>query len=380
MVTLENPTKEEIKNRIDKSKDNFIDSNELTNFIFDEKEWRKNLTDLWNYLNKLNISNFDEIKFAINNYFRSSERIDNYNTKISEKVKKNVPLNKKELSLMYLKMVSDRAFNTLPIASNNFVFDANKPIDQICNWALISYIRNEYKNWGYLSTNSSNKSQSTWLSREKTQSSSTRPATEKEISLIPQAVKNFFSTWCEYLIKWKDYIVKKASWAFETVWEFIGGIFRTFIDFSKIKSSPSEKNPKTGVTQCSATAQKNAKNFWIILPNWNAKEWVHKPIIDKEHFLSSSTKQQNNNSCIDINASPENANFADISVESDTINWRKYGHRAVAFMNDDGQRYVLDPYYSWWYNTKPIPRNKYPKHNRAEQINFYNAPKQSKTT
>jgi len=283
---------------------------------------------------------------------------------------------------MYLKMVSDRTFNPLPMASNNFTFDANKPIDQICNWALISYIRNEYKNWGYLSTNSnsSNKSQNAWLPKEKIQSSSTRPATTKEVSLIPQAVKNFFSTWCEYLIKWKDYIVKKASWTFETIWEFIGGIFRTFIDFSKIKSSPSEKNPKTGVTQCSATAQKNAKNFWIILPNWNAKEWVHKPIIDKEHFLSSSTKQQNNNSCVDINISPENANFADISVESDTINWRKYGHRAVAFMNDDRQRYVLDPYYSWWYNTKPIPRNKYPKHNRAEQINFYNAPKQSKTS
>lgn len=390
MATLENPTKEEIKNRIDKSKDNFIDSNELTNFIFDENEWGKNLTDLWNYLNnRFNFPNFDEIKIAINNFFVSTERIDNYNKKISEKVKKNTPLNKNELSLMYLKMVSDRTFNTLPMASNNFTFDVNKPIDQICNWVLIDYIRNEYRNRWYLSTNPSNELnkinqniwlpntwQNIWSLKGRNQSSTVRPATENEISLIPQSVKNFFSTWCEYLIKWKDYVVKKASWAIEAVWEFVGGIFRTFINFSKIKSNPPERKGK--MTYCSRTAQKNAKFFWVRIPDWDAREWVHKPIIDKEHFINTKTKSWNNNAYIDINiASPDTANFADISVESDTVNWRRYWHRAIAFKNDDGQRYVLDPYYSWWYSTKPIPWDKYPRHKKAEQINFYNAPKQS---
>ena len=175
-------------------------------------------------------------------------------------------------------------------------------------------------------------------------------------------------------------IAKAVSWIIGSIWEFVGGIFRRFIDFKIIKSSPSEKNPRTGVTQCSTTARKNANFFWISLPNWDAKQWVHNPIIDKKHFINIKTKSWNNNKCIDINiASPDTANFADISVESDTTNWRKYWHRATAFKNNDGQRYVLDPYYSWWYGTKPIPRNKYPKHTRAEQINFYNAPKQSRS-
>ena len=391
MATLDGPTKEEIKNRIDKSKDNFVDSNELTNFIFDEKEWAKNLTDLWNYLNELNFHNFDEIKSAINNYFKSPERINNYNKKISEKIMNNDPLNKKELSLIYLKMASEWRFTWYPLSvESNSAFDADKPIDKICNWTLISYIRNEYKKFGYLPTNSSNKldktKANTWSSKEK--QSNIRKATEKEKNSFFSVVKKYASTWCELLVKWKDYIVKRASWALETVWEFVWWIVRTFVDLTKIVSAPSYSeiriNKRTGkkskMTFCSKTAQQNAKNFWVSLPNWNAKEWVHKPIIDKEHFISSSTKQQNSNSYIDINTSPENANFADISVESDTVNWRKYWHRAIAFKNNDGQRYVLDPYYSWWYNTKPIPWEKYPKHSKAEKINYYNAPKQSKST
>ena len=214
--------------------------------------------------------------------------------------------------------------------------------------------------------------------KEKTNSNTTRPITKKEIDLIPQSLKNLINKWYTYMVKWKELIVKEASGAIKNIWEFVGWIFRFFIDFAKIKSSPSERNPKTGVTQCSKTAQKNAIFFWINIPSWNAKEWVHKPIVDKEHFVSTKTKLWNNNSYIDINlAAPNAANLADISVESDTINWRKYWHRAIAFKNNDGQRYVLDPYYSWWYGTKPIPRNKYPKHTVTEQINFYNAPKQS---
>lgn len=391
MATLDGPTKEEIKNRIDKSKDNFVDSNELTNFIFDEKEWAKNLTDLWNYLNKLNFHNFDEIKSAINNYFKSPERINNYNKKISEKIMNNDPLNKKELSLIYLKMASEWRFTWYPLSvESNSAFDADKPIDKICNWTLISYIRNEYKKFGYLPTNSSNKldktKSNTWSSKEK--QSNIRKATEKEKNSFFSVVKKYASEWYELLVRWKDYIVKKTSWALETVWELVWGIVRTFVDFTKIVSAPSyseiRTNKRTGkkskMTFCSKTAQENANNFWVKIPRGNAKDWVHNPIEDKEHFVRTITKSWNNNSYIDINVTaPDTANFADISVISPTRNWKKYWHRLTAFKTNDGQRYVLDPYFSWWNNTKPIPREKYRLHTVAEQINFYNAPKQSRS-
>ena len=365
-------TGETIKDRIDLDQNNIIDTDEINNFIFDEKEWDKNLNELGTYLNKLPITsiilNNDKIKESLNNFFKSKEW-EEIEKSIKEKLNTNKALDKRDLSLIYLNMLTDK-FGTWQLSKNQLIFDANKPIHEICGWALLWFIKLKYN------STYTGESSDTYLEVQ-TDSGEQRPASEEEIKQIP---KNLIKTWWEYIVKGTKFLAKGASWAIETIWEFVGGILRTFVDFSKIKSSPSEKNPKTGVTQCSTTARKNANFFWISLPNWNAKEWVHNPIIDKKHFINKKTKSWNNNKCIDINIeSPDTANFADISVESDTINWRRYWHRATAFKNSDGQRYVLDPYYSWWYGTKPIPRDKYPKHTRAEQINFYNAPKQSKS-
>lgn len=371
-------TEESINDRIDQDKNNSIDINEINDFIFNQNEWDKNLNDLGEYLNKLPtyfILNNDQIKNSIKNWLNNYQERKEIKKDIVNKINKNAPLTKKELSLVYLDMLSDDNFRKfLPISNRELKFDASKPIDQICNWKLVQFIRHTYLNLMYTGNN--------WWENIKpaseTQSNiKPRPATEEEISWIPQSIKALWNLF----VKWKDYLVKKASWIFEPVWEFIGGIFRTFIDFSKIISSPLERNTKTGITLCSKTAQKNAHFFWLSIPGWNAKEWVESAIIDKEHFVSTKTKSWNNNIYLDINTvSPDTANFADISVTSNTPNWKKYWHRSTAFKNSDGKRYVLDPYYSWWHGNKPIPWENYPKHSVAEQINFYNAPKQSKIT
>ena len=64
---------ETIKQRIDIDKNNFIDTKEINDFIFDEKLWEKNLNDLWNYLNELPLFNNNEIRSAIKNGFYNSK-------------------------------------------------------------------------------------------------------------------------------------------------------------------------------------------------------------------------------------------------------------------------------------------------------------------
>jgi hypothetical protein len=64
---------ETIKQRIDIDKNNFIDTKEINDFIFDEKLWEKNLNDLWNYLNELSLFNNNEIRSAIKHGFYNSK-------------------------------------------------------------------------------------------------------------------------------------------------------------------------------------------------------------------------------------------------------------------------------------------------------------------
>ena len=133
----------EIKERIDTNKNFFIDTNEINNFIFDENEWIKNLNDLWNYLNWLSIlqSNNDVIKRALTAYFLSKEWTDISNT-IKSKVQSNKPLEKRELTLLYLQMVDmySRTGNKYQLN-----FDPNKPL----SWELLTFIKRQYNNQLY---------------------------------------------------------------------------------------------------------------------------------------------------------------------------------------------------------------------------------------
>lgn len=150
------------KENIDKNKDQFIDINEINNFIFDENEWEKNLNDIWNYLNNLERNNNDQILITLNNFFNNTEEWKNIEKEILQNISKNKPLNKKELSLIYINMIVDRFrtwqmyFNFIKwkLSDNELNFDITKPINQICNWKLIQFIQNKYTAYMYTGTNS----------------------------------------------------------------------------------------------------------------------------------------------------------------------------------------------------------------------------------
>ena len=103
---MTNTDKWDIKERIDTNKDYIVNINEINNFIFDNEEWTNNLNELWNYLNWLSIlqNNTDIIKRALMWYFLSNEW-SNESKKIWDKVKANQPLEKRELTLLYLQMI-----------------------------------------------------------------------------------------------------------------------------------------------------------------------------------------------------------------------------------------------------------------------------------
>ena len=206
------------------------------------------------------------------------------------------------------------------------------------------------------------------------------PINEEIINSFPTAVKNLLSKQQTIFTRWRNIVAKGPNWIIEYLWQRIENIYRFFKPFSKIESL-GKKVSNNGITMCSATAQWNAKNFWLIIPSGHAKQWVHNPIEDKEHFVESKDKKENNNEYIQIDkAAPLNANFADISVESNTTNGKKYGHRAVAFLDSPSmQWYVLDPYNSWWRWQKPIPLKEYKKQWVVERVNYYNAPIQSQS-
>ena len=180
-----------------------------------------------------------------------------------------------------------------------------------------------------------------------------------------------FKTFLEELNKWENMPQTWETWNESA--EFQG---KTFCGFSinNIKSNPYYKNSQTWVTWCSKTARENWKKFWIVLPSWNAYDAWKEPgddcivtipsnkIHDKPtkrwwwipewEFLSDSKW-----------------NFADIYVESQS----DYGHRASAFKDDSGQRYVLDPYtrVNWNMDTAPKKLEDYIKVKEILKAHFY---------
>lgn len=166
----------------------------------------------------------------------------------------------------------------------------------------------------------------------------------------------------------------------QRIWRIINGFPSILADFKKIKSAPKYGrkyiDKKTGsnkkMTYCSKTAQENERFFWLNLPDWNAREWVEKLPIDNRFIKTVKAEM---GQTIDLTQYYSNSwNFVDLSVKSDTRNWQKYWHRAVAFLEQNSwQWYVLDPYYSWGKWTNPQPLSEYSKKNQILQANFYAA-------
>lgn len=116
-------------------------------------------------------------------------------------------------------------------------------------------------------------------------------------------------------------------------------------NISGIRSEPFERNSRTWVTWCSKTARNNWKNFWIVLPSWNAYDAWKLPWRDSIQTIpQDKINKQPQKSWKWIEASAFKSitrwNYADIYVESKS----NYGHRAAAFKGDNWQWYVLDPY------------------------------------
>ena len=114
---------------------------------------------------------------------------------------------------------------------------------------------------------------------------------------------------------------------------------------SSIKSEPFEKSSQSWVTWNSKTAYNNWKNFWLILPTWDAYDAWKMPWKDSiQSIPKDKINKKPQKSWEWINASMfwniNKWNFADIYTDSIS----NYGGRAIAFKDDNWQWYVLDPY------------------------------------
>lgn len=122
----------------------------------------------------------------------------------------------------------------------------------------------------------------------------------------------------------------------------------------KIKSKPYRVSPRW-ITMCSFTARKNLENLWINnYLQWNAKTLTRE-------LEKNWAPKFNDFDSINSHLKKEDWNVFDIYPK--TKNW----HRSICFAwkwtNWEKEFFVLDPYYSWWKNTNPIPLNEYINNN-----------------
>lgn len=120
---------------------------------------------------------------------------------------------------------------------------------------------------------------------------------------------------------------------------------------------------QNGCTMCSRTAWLDAKNiFGVDLPLWNARDSFNNPIVDKKFVWTSKNFDQSM------------GNFADVLVEPPKMRFSEYGHRMIAFRNqEDGQRYGIDPYVQQG-QVKPFLIKDYFWKDRIAKVNYYDAP------
>ncbi len=113
-----------------------------------------------------------------------------------------------------------------------------------------------------------------------------------------------------------------------------------------IKSKPFQKNSRTWVTWCSKTARLNWYNFGLVLGTWETafiawrNPWKDSLQTIPANKINKKPKQSWTWIKIDIFKNINSWNFADIYTDSKS----RYGHRAIAFKDDNWQWYVLDPY------------------------------------
>lgn len=143
---------------------------------------------------------------------------------------------------------------------------------------------------------------------------------------------------------------------------------------NNISSSPYYRNSKTWVTRYSKTARENWKRFWIVLPSWNAYDAWKNPWQDCVWTLpQNKVDERPSKRWKAIEPSDFIAwskwNYADIYVESKSDYW----HRASAFKDDSGQRYVLDPYtrVNGRLDTTPKKLEDYVKVKKIVKAHFY---------
>lgn len=160
------------------------------------------------------------------------------------------------------------------------------------------------------------------------------------------------SVTCPYFADFKDFLEELKRWTVSSSStettnessEILGNTF-CWTSVGNIESEPYEKNSETWVTWCSKTARNNWKNFWIILPSWNAYDAWCKPWNDCIKSIPENKKDKRpQKSWKWIESSQFTSitkwNYADIYTDSKS----SYGHRAAAFKDDNWQWYILDPY------------------------------------
>lgn len=187
-----------------------------------------------------------------------------------------------------------------------------------------------------------------------------------------------FKEFLEDLAKWEYIPESWEEWSNWNEWNLRVEVWHsnTFcgVSISSISSSPYYRNSKTWVTRCSKTARENWKRFGIVLPSWNAYDAWERPWQDCLWTLPADK----------VNDKPKKRwkaiepsdfiawskwNYADIYVESGSDYW----HRASAFKDDSGQRYVLDPYtrVNGRLDTTPKKLEDYVKVKKIVKAHFY---------
>jgi hypothetical protein len=190
---------------------------------------------------------------------------------------------------------------------------------------------------------------------------------------------------CPYFSEFKDFLVELKKWNdtnedensdnLDTIWsdnEFL------WTKVSEIESQPFYKNPGTWVTRCAATANFNAKDFWLDLPWWNAYDAWKEIWKGLQKTLPSWRKKDRPNDSrgkISASAFPsqqDKINFADLYTGSSSNYW----HRVVWFKDNLWERYVLDPYtrVNGILGNKPHKLIDYTKSRKIVKAHFYNSP------
>lgn len=150
-------------------------------------------------------------------------------------------------------------------------------------------------------------------------------------------------------------------------------------DIKDIKSEPFEKTYNSRgktITRCSKTARANWKKFWIILPSWDAYDAWKNPWKDALQTIPANKKNkrpQKSREWINFTTFTwiKEWNYADIYTDSKSNYW----HRAAAFKDDNGKRYVLDPYtrVNWKLDNTPKELDDYLKWKKIVKAHIYNS-------